>query len=335
MISRLENLPVTSRYRTKVLRSVARDSTDELDMGRSIYLTRFGTEAVLRERKIKPSVNEALPKKKKIFKSLQTPVRIFSVVRARDGFLRFHPRYEEEDVTHLPCFSGLAADVLNNVTVALSLIRSRDEFDSVLLYNFYTLWVLPVLVLKMLTDKKVFVDVEDDYKMREGFVGTKITTRALLPFVNGAIICNQEMNHMFGDGQKTVVINSFADLSYLESTTVSEPLQLLYAGSLDEIRGADLVGDLSSSLREKRIDFRINVTGKGPLASRVCDLSSRDPKVNYLGFVSEERLRALLDTCDIGLVLQKPDHPFSKGSFPSKIDLYARHEIPVICLEEA
>jgi glycosyltransferase involved in cell wall biosynthesis len=304
-------------------------------MGRSVYLTRFGTEAVLRERNLEPAVNEALSKKRKILNSLQKPVRILSVVRERDGFLRFHPRYEDGDVTHLPCFSGAGADVLNNISLALNLMQLKDEFDSVLIYNFYTIWVIPVLLLKLFTCKKVFVDLEDDYRTREGFLGTKIATSILSPFVDGAIVCNEKMTAMFGAGQRTVVINSFADLSYLESTSISEPLQLLYAGSLDEIRGADLVGDLSASLRETGIDFQINVTGKGSFASTLRDLSSGDPHVNYLGFVSEERLRTLLDICDAGLVLQKPDHPFSKGSFPSKIDLYAQHELPVICLEEA
>jgi glycosyltransferase involved in cell wall biosynthesis len=151
--------------------------------------------------------------------------------------------------------------------------------------------------------------------------------------MDGGILINERMQRFFRKNQKTVVLNSFADLSYAEDLTLEEPVRLLYSGSLDDIRGADLIEDLSAALTEAGLDFDVFITGKGPLQSHIEKVSQQEARLHYEGFVSEQRLDELLSLCDVGLVLQKPDHPFSKGSFPSKIDLYAQYNLAILTLE--
>jgi hypothetical protein len=52
----------------------------------------------------------------------------------------------------------------------------------------------------------------------------------------------------------------------------------------------------------------------------------------YHGILAEADYERELKAADVCLVLQRPDHPFSRGSYPSKIQAYVRHGKPVLVL---
>ena len=58
------------------------------------------------------------------------------------------------------------------------------------------------------------------------------------------------------------------------------------------------------------------------------------PEVEYLGFLNDPAYTHIMQQVDACLVLQKPDHLFSLGSFPSKIDQYAKYNKPIFILKE-
>ena len=333
VINNLEEIILRNRYQLRLLRSVTQEPPSILDSGRFVYLTRFATESIRQKRSVPGNVNEAVDKKRRIFESLSRPAFILSLVRDRLGPIRYHPEQQEGDVTHAACFSGCGSDILNNFMLAVYLVRLRAEFDCLMTYNLYTFSILPVLTSRFLLGKRVYVDLEDDYTRRSGFLGTKASFALLRRMMAGGIIINDNMNRFFGRRQKTVILNSFADLRYVKNLSLEQPLRLLYSGSLDDIRGADLIDDLCRALSKIGLEFEIFITGKGPLQSYIEEVSQQNPRLHFEGFVSEERLGELLSYCDIGLVLQKPDHPFSEGSFPSKVELYAEHNLAILALE--
>ena len=83
------------------------------------------------------------------------------------------------------------------------------------------------------------------------------------------------------------VCNGFADLSYTDNCdfSIREGMTFLFGGSLDEIRGIDLVPELVSALQSKISAFRILVTGSGPLRGLVESWSI--PEVTYCGLLDE------------------------------------------------
>lgn len=332
-IARLSSISICDKYKLRLVRSVTQEDPASLDQGRFVYLTRFATDAIRQRRKVSANVNEATRKKRRIFEALGRRSFILSLVRDRVGPIRYHPECHDGNVIHASCFSGYGSDVLNNLMLAAYLIRHRAGFDCLMTYNLYAFSILPVLVARLLLGKRVYVDLEDDYTMREGYLGTRVSFSFLRRMLHGGILINEQMQRFFGNRQRTVVLNSFADLSYAEDLCLREPVRLLYSGSLDYIRGADLIDDLKMALDNAGIEFEIFITGKGPLQSHVEEVARQDARVHYEGFVSEERLEELLSLSDAGLVLQKPDHPFSEGSFPSKIDLYAKHNLAILALE--
>lgn len=228
---------------------------------------------------------------------------------------------------------GRLAQLRQAAKVARWLFTRRDEYAFVHVYNFDLPNYLAPLAAKYLLGKRLYVDYEDDYTVT-GSLPKRLAERVLRRTVTGVVCVNEGMEQHFR-GKDVRVFNAFADLSYLAGmrTGFFEGMRLLYSGSLDDIRGADLVPDLVAALRTRLKQFTIRLSGDGPLRSVV--ESWRFPEVEYVGFLNDEDYAQELAAADACLLLQKPDHPFSKGSFPSKIDAYAKHRKPILMLVEA
>lgn len=211
--------------------------------------------------------------------------------------------------------------------------RLRRSFDYVLFYNFEMPIFLSAVFAKVILRKRVWIDFEDDYALTSRASWKNILTTRLLYNIPDAVICAAEpMVHRFPEKQ-TFVFNGFIEIA--STATVFHPkvggeTVFMYAGRLDDIRGADLLPEVAAALREAFGKVRVLVTGEGPLES---DLRSQPiAGVEFLGFLPESEFARTLAGVDAFLVLQKPDHPFNRGSFPSKIEYYAAMKRPIFAL---
>jgi hypothetical protein len=226
---------------------------------------------------------------------------------------------------------GRAAQVVHTLQLLCWLTSRRFSYRYVVMYNFY----LPVFVAgvyaKYMLGKSLYVEYQDDYTKRRANWLKNLIERMLRKTCCGAICVNEHMVSAF-KGKPVAVCNGFADLSYVSQCdfSIREGMTFLFGGSLDEIRGIDLVPDLVSALRSKIKAFRILVTGAGPLRCLV--ESWRIPEVTYCGVLDEKAYCEVVRNTDACLILQKPDHPFSRGSFPSKVEHYAKHRKPIFML---
>ena len=226
---------------------------------------------------------------------------------------------------------GRLAQLFQTVALARALTAYRARYKYVIMYNFSLPAFVAALYAKVLLRKHLYVEYEDDYTLiRKNCIKNAIE-RALRKTVDGAICVNEHMRIYFGS-KPVRICNAVADLSYATATdwSLKDNMSLLYGGTLDAIRGADLLPDVLRSLRARLRTFTIYVTGKGPLLDAVRSLQV--PEIQYCGVLPEQEYAELVASVDACLVLQKPDHPFSRGSFPSKIEEYARHKKPIYIL---
>lgn len=222
---------------------------------------------------------------------------------------------------------GRAAQFLQTLKLARWLLEHRNEYAFAYVYNFYVPYYAAPLLAKALLGKRLYVDYEDDYTFIRP-LWKQVFERVFRKTVDGVVCINEEMTRHF-KGRDVRVFNAFADLSYLDGTTpeLKDGMTFLYTGRLDDVRGIDLVPQLVEALRGRLNSFRIRITGDGPLRSVVEGWAF--PEVEYLGFLPAGAFDDEVRAADACLILQKPDHPFSRGSFPSKIDAYARHRRPI------
>lgn len=328
----LEGIKISS-YKTEIVKEVRRDDTNKLSEGRFAYVTRFGDDEVISKRNLKKHTNEAIKKKENIFNSFNNKFKIFSITNDNTGLPKFHKEIIKKNTIHMVCFSGFLSDFINTIILVYYLIKYREEYDNILFYNTYFVYLLPIIIAKFLLNKKVFLDFEDDYSVRKGFYRTKLTFYLVKNLFDGVILINKHMSKYFKINN-TVVVNSFEKL-HLDDNKLEKDyrcLNFVFSGSLDNIRGSDLLIDLNEKFESLNFNYNIFITGKGKLESKIKNYCKGKNNIFFEGFVSEKRLTNILENCDIGLVLQKPDHKFSLGSFPSKIDLYSKYDLLVLRL---
>lgn len=236
--------------------------------------------------------------------------------------------------------SGRMAQVYLAIKLLTILIKNKNKFNYYLVYNLGIFDLLPCLIAGKLLGKKIFIDYEDDYAyQREKFNAKTKIEKIMAKYVDGAICVNKKMVCLFKN-KKTIVFNTFGDYRYLnqyknKKIVLKNNMKFIFSSTLDRIRGADLIIDFYFEINRHFKDFRIAVVGKGPMESHIYkEIKKIDSeKINYYGFVDDYKLKELIDAADFCLVLQRPDHPFNAGSYPSKIEMYAEKKKKILILE--
>ena len=212
----------------------------------------------------------------------------------------------------------------------LRLLRERlNRHAYILTFNLPLPTSLASLALRLSHRTRLLLDFEDDYTLQRASRFKNLIEQGIRRCIDGAVCVNQSMQTVFPD-TPTCVVNAFATAAAFPPGPLAEGARFLVSGSLDHIRGADLLPDLVRSLRRRLTSFHIDVTGDGPLRSLVESLSF--PELTYHGLLDDDEYLRVLAASDICLVLQRPDHPFSRGSYPSKIQAFARQRKPVMVL---
>lgn len=278
------------------------------------------------------TVQHTVRKKKAMFAKMGPRSVWISATPAPSG--HYTRTWRSEDIIHLGTgpFRGRMAQIKQTLELIRWLAEHRSQYVYVLVYNLYLPFFFAPLFAKVLLGRRVYLEYEDDYtKVRKNRF-KNFVEQMLRRAVDGAICINEHMAGYFG--RKPVrVTNGFADLSYARTADfrLRNGMKFVFGGTLDAIRGADLVPQVVAALRTRITDFRLIVTGQGPLANVVDGCELRE--VEYRGVLKDSEYMELIAGADAGLVLQKPDHPFSRGSFPSKIDEYARFHKPIWILQ--
>lgn len=109
-------------------------------------------------------------------------------------------------------------------------------------------------------------------------------------------------------------IKSSVKISYQQPNNLKIFLANLY---LNEFSGIKILLD-AFSLIEKS-NYRLIITGKGPLSNLVKSHSKRDSRIEYKGFISKSEISDLRKSADILISPRLPDEFETKYTFPSKL----------------
>lgn len=244
-----------------------------------------------------------------------------------------------ENEIHLPViFPGKYGLYLSAcVFGTYELMRQHKKYNYLISYNAPIYFMLPILFAKYLCRKKIILDLEDDYSLRDGFWGYKIGQWLGLKICDSVVVTTDVAREKYRHLKKPIsVVNGIANFSYLSDRVVTNEGQLrfVYAGSFDAVRGAELLPDLIRGLEaELGSNWRLSICGFGPNQEEVRELANGHALIHFYGYVDAKKLSSIMKDSHAGIVLQPPDSPFASGSFPSKVMLYARHGLPVFMLK--
>jgi glycosyltransferase involved in cell wall biosynthesis len=302
------------------------------EKGLGVYICNFPDQEWYDFNSFKRTKNYSIEKKEMFFSLMNKGSVILSPTQ--DSTISKPTKsLKKNNVIHIGSpYIGRVAQLHLAIKIIIWLAVNRKSYDYCLIYNFSPAEIFAAFFAKKILKKTVIVDFEDDILLQ---TRNKHYARYfnLVKNIPDSVICINKNMIMYFKHKKTYVFNGFVNLDYTKNVNfeLKDGMVFLYAGALDEIRGVDLIPDLVGSLKKKLNHFSILITGSGPLETKVNKWSFKE--VSFLGFLNNAEYEKVLSKVDACLVLQKPDHPFSLGSFPSKIEYYSRHKKPIYKIE--
>jgi glycosyltransferase involved in cell wall biosynthesis len=334
----LDEIPVNERYNLSLLKSVRCDDIRQAFVGkRCIYVCSYPDNKWHDTQGIPVLRNYAIRKKTQFFGMLSrrsllvSPTQCINRSCVHTAEVRYRKvllgsRWREKRLQQCEYLFQLLC----------LFVRLRRSFDYVLFYNFEMPVFFSAYFVKWILKKEVWVDFEDDYTLVHRSRWKNLLATQLAYNMPDVVICASEPMTKHFPTKKTFVFNGFIELHPSATNfwpNAEREMRFMYSGRLDDIRGVDLLPEVFVALQRVFRRVRVLVTGEGPLEATV--RAWQIPGIEYLGFLHDEEFAQTLSTVDAFLVLQKPDHPFSRGSFPSKIEYYARLRRPIYVLSSA
>jgi glycosyltransferase involved in cell wall biosynthesis len=309
-----------------------------------IYLTNYVGPELARQRGItsySDAANRRVEELVRVLRQAEYAVRLISAgwKRSDQTFRRYPPADESlPDGTVCHYLGYLDCAVLNlffclwDTFWCLGKLRRRHPDCVVLFYNPSVQSGLPALLARWFFRVPIFIELEDGtHLIKSVGLFRNLSFRLLLTvsrrFISGAIVPSAPLAGFY-DRLPVYVFRGCPLSDTIVPQRGAAPdgsLTFLFGGTLDEIRGVDLlvsaleILERNSTFEGTGVSFVI--TGSGPWQNRLPARLETFHKVDatYLGRLDTAEYRRVLSRSHVGLALQKRDHPFSKACFPSKV----------------
>ena len=218
-------------------------------------------------------------------------------------------------------------------------VRHVKRGDLIIMHNYYVNYSLLALYFSIRYKSTIIIDYEDGRHLIDKGVGWYLCRFAEIlgkRLVHGAILANALLGKRLSINIPKIVIPGFYSPGALRvnNTRFKSCVRFLYAGTLDETRGVDLLLD---AIPHISIDgWALDISGAGPLESRVREFVS-DPKykekVFFHSVLEPRRYSKLISNANVGLNPQRLNDPISAVTFPSKIFAYLSAELLILTSE--
>lgn len=265
-------------------------------------------------------------------------VRFSHTAGARDVLLPYLNIILLRHVTRL--FSSLA------FTFAWLRRQDRNARRVILVYAMHSPFVVTALMMSRLFGAKAAIIIPDlanytEFGIRRGRVRRAAKPldnwlqTALIAQFDGLIVLTEYMAQRLAPGRPALVVEGVvSDTRGRDEATSNLPAPanhgkvILYTGALAKEFGVQLLIEAFSQIPDS--DYRLWICGKGVLADEVRAASKRDPRIEYLGFVSEDELARRTAEATVLAQLRLSNVEYVPYSFPSKLLEYMKSGRPVV-----
>jgi len=291
-----------------------------------------------RKEDISKSPLQNLPKRLNLYQCLQqaTQCELFILSFPPKATKRRSPRWLPHLTVNLGVFvqrfcSSLDAPkvriVLAFIFYPLHILSNVRRGDFLVLDNYEITSVLAAWLCRIFYGSRVILDFEDGRHLIDHgwqLISYRFAEFLGRPLINGAVLAHPLLGKRLRPKTPRIVIPGFFSSSEpKEKIFFKDVVRFIYAGTLDSVRGIDLLLEVIQCL--PRSGWRLDITGSGPLESRVRDVASLPSNVDKVFFhslLNNADHSKLLHQSHVGLNLQISADPISSVTFPSKIFSY-------------
>ena len=261
-------------------------------------------------------------------------VKVISPSLVNRKSFKFFPAFSEKS-HDLELYHGSVWDIpgihllTSSLSICFWLYKNRRSFEKIYFYNYRPETALPAFFGHFILGKKIYLDYEDGYFQLKINPILKWIINILEKLgnriISGATVVHPNLIKRLNTKNVQIILgiidkNILEHFSNLAPKSTSSKI-VMYAGTLDEIRGVDLFLDLAEKwIKVYEGDYQFWISGKGPLEKEVRAFQEKYPnKIKFFGIVPHDELLRLYQQVDAFISLQKPQNKFSEVSFPSKV----------------
>lgn len=210
---------------------------------------------------------------------------------------------------------------------ARHVLRHTRSGDLVVIDNYEFIYIVAAWWLKLFRQMTFILDYEDGKHLIDrswSRVLSGVAEWAGRPLIRAALLAHPAMGSRLPPRVVTEVVPGFIPqkIHAITRNPVSE-VHFLYSGSLDRVRGVDLILEALQFL--PREGWRLELSGDGELRESVAKMAQNSEwrgHLTYHGVLSTEANNRLMATCHVGLNCQRKSDPVSDVTFPSKVFTY-------------
>jgi glycosyltransferase involved in cell wall biosynthesis len=225
---------------------------------------------------------------------------------------------------------------LNMLHYAAHVYRNTKSGDILIIDNYELIYVLALYYCRLRGRRNpIILEYEDGKHLTDKGVYlwmSRLAEMLAKPLVDAAILATHGLTERLPKWIPFEIVPGILndEIIYNSLPKKSEPVHVIYSGSLDSARGAALLLDyLKSDQIQSNAIFHI--TGQGAYAEEFNKVAANNTdKIIFHGCVSREELSAIQKKCHFGLNLQTTSNPISQVTYPSKTFDYLNAGIRVI-----
>jgi hypothetical protein len=224
---------------------------------------------------------------------------------------------------------------------AAHVYRNTKNDDLLLIDNYELIYVLALYYCRLRGRRNpIILEYEDGKHLTDKGVYlwmSRLAEMLAKPLVDAEILATPGLTERLPKGIPFEIVPGILndEIIYNSLPKNSEPVHVIYSGSLDSARGAALLLDyLKSDQIQSNAIFHI--TGQGAYAEEFTKVAANNTdKIIFHGCVSREELAAIQKKCHYGLNLQTSSDPISQVTYPSKTFDYLNAGLRVISTRAA
>lgn len=219
---------------------------------------------------------------------------------------------------------------------ACQALRHTRGGDWLMLDNYEFIYVLAAWLVRLLRGTPVFLDYEDGKHLvpsRYWTLLNALAERLGRPLVRAALLAHPSLGERLPKSVPTLLVPGFVVLPEAARPELppAAAVQILYSGTLDRVRGVDLLLAAIPLLPEQ--GWHLHLTGRGELEAEAARLAAEPGqvgRVTFHGTLADADFARLMARCHVGLNCQRSSDPLSAATFPSKVFSYLSAGLAVV-----
>lgn len=204
------------------------------------------------------------------------------------------------------------------------LLNLLNKDDVVIFYNILYFELGLIGKIKKRGNKAILIlaDHTDSFKENGGVIRGIIAKRISMDFkkFDYGIALSEYAKRFFERNAKVIVMEGGLNLSCykdFEQPFRSSKTKFMYAGTLSDVTGVDILLDAIKMWKADDVEFYI--LGKGFLEKRIRSAAERDGRIHFLGFVTDDEYYELMMKMNVFINPRNMEMEQNQNNFPSKV----------------